>query len=202
MDPNQQVPANYLDQIAARPQKTGFLSSRLRRIFMILGGLTVVVLILSIVSGLTGSGRDTSWYQLVARLNATAEVADSSSGKLKSSQLRSLNSEVGIFITNTNRDIAAPLERMKIDVAKTPESVAASEAAQPMLDRLEDARLNAVYDRTYAREMTYQLALLLSQLRQMYDSTNDEETKSFLETTFNNLQATHTAFANYSESTN
>ncbi|NCO10834.1 protein phosphatase CheZ [Candidatus Saccharibacteria bacterium] len=202
MDPNQQVPANYLDQIATKPQKNGLVSSKFRKIFIVLGGLVIAVIILSIIGALSGGGRSDAWYQLVARLNATAEVADSSNGKIKSSQLRSLNSEIRIFITNTNRDITGPLDKMKIDPKKVPEKIATNESAQPMLDRLEDARLNAVYDRTYAREMTYQLALILSQLRQMYDSASDEETKAFLETAFDNLQATHTSLANYSESTN
>ena len=54
--------------------------------------------------------------------------------------------------------------------------------------RLEDARLNAVYDRTYAREMTFALKTLHSDMSILYKSTRSKPLKEVLNTTDTNIE--------------
>ena len=69
-----------------------------------------------------------------------------------------------------------------------------------MASRLEDARLNAKYDSTYAREMSYQLATILS-LYQKLIPASTPQTKTILEKATTNLEPIQKDLANFNTST-
>ena len=66
--------------------------------------------------------------------------------------------------------------------------ITASENGEKLKTTLEDARLNATFDRTYAREMSYQLETVAALMKDIYTNTNSKSLKTFLEATDNNLQ--------------
>jgi len=200
MNPQQQLPPDYLDQIAPRAARRSFSLSR--KPFLILVGIVAVVLviILSVVMGQIGAARTEPWERLAARIAATSEIATSSEGKIKNSALRSTNSNVKLSLVNTQRDLAAPLVAIGIDSEKLPASVTSTESTTAMLARLEDARLNAKYDSTYAREMSFQLANLLTLLRQLYGSSKNADNKAFLNTTYKNFEPVQKSLAEFSAS--
>lgn len=205
MDPNQQptqpqppVSIDYLNQIAPQVpvRKLPFTKTQMI-IFGILAAALIIVLILAIT--LNGSGSKKPTQQLAARLQTTQVIVVDAKTKLKSSQLRALNSNLDIYLTNTTRDIAAPLLKDKVDIAKLDASVVSSESAEDVSLRLEDARLNAIYDRTYAREIAYRLETIVSLMRQIYESTNNNDLKTFLDNAFTNLEPTQKAFEDFNE---
>lgn len=198
MDPQQNTPNNYLDQIAAPAGKASFVSGKIKLLIIGLGIAAVAIIIAMIVVNIHSASRVDPWNTLVARLDTTEKIANSATKNIKSSQLRSLNSEIKLFLTDTNNSIQAPLKTLKIDRSKLSEGITKKESADLVLERLEDARLNAVYDRTYATEMKYQLSILLSSLQQTYQVTNKVETKQFLDKSYTSLKATHDSLANYS----
>lgn len=200
MNPQQQLPPDYLDQIAPRPAKHSFVLSKTRLIVLVGIAAVIVVIILSVVVGAISNARKEPWERLSARLTATSEVVDSSSGKIKNSQLRSTNSNVKISLTNAQRDLATPLKAMSIDPKKLSTSITTAESSEAMLARLEDARLNAKYDSTYAREMSYQLSNLLTLLQQTYSSTSNLSNKTFLKTTYDNFQPVQKSLSEFSAS--
>lgn len=193
------MPVDYLNQIAPHTQKKPFFSLSLPKVLLFGGVLIVLVLILVGIVNATGSGTKNNLEHLSARLTATATVAENAQPNLKSSQLRSLNSNLRIYFTNTNRDIVAPLKTVGINAAKPNKGIVAAEATTELNGRLDDARLNAVFDRTYAREMTYQLGTTLTLMNQIYTSTNNQQTKTFLEASYKDLSQIQKSFANYSE---
>lgn len=140
------------------------------------------------------------WERLSARLAATAKIVDASTGKIKNSQLRSINSDTKLYITNTQRDLAKPLAALSINSEKLPKSILASESGQAMATRLENGRLNAKYDSTYAREMTYQLATLLALLQQLYGTNVTEATKDSLKSWYDNLLPIYKSVSEFSAS--
>lgn len=167
---------------------------------MIGGALVVLVIILAVIVGnITGAKRDPLEH-LSARLTATQTVVAAAQPNLKSSELRSLNSNLNLYMTNTNRDITAPLTSAGINVKKLSKSIVASESTTDLSARLEDARLNAVFDRTYSREMAYQLGTLMTLMNQIYKSTNNAQLKTFLESAYTNLKPTQESFANFTPS--
>jgi hypothetical protein len=185
---------DYLNQIAPKPHKPG-LSSKLRVIFIALGGLVILTIILMIFAGL-GPKTDASQH-LAARLQSTQTIVDGAQTNLKSSQLRSLNSNLSIYLTNANRDIVTPLQNNGIRVTKLNKSIVTQENGAAISARLEDARLNAVYDRTYAREMSYQLETIMLSMQQIYTTTKSQSLKTFLLAAYDNLTPIQKGFSDF-----
>lgn len=199
MDPNQpEQPSysiDYLNQIAPQQTKRSLLSNKQLIIGGILGAIVVIVIVMSII--LNAGGGTKPSQQLAARLQSTETIVADANSAIKSSQLRALNSSLKIFLTNANRDIAAPLLRDGITVTKIDKNIIASEAGTDITERLEDARLNAIYDRTYAREIAYRLQTIITLMRSIYESTRNQELKEFLSTAYTNLEPTQKAFADF-----
>jgi len=196
--PQQPLPTDYLNQIAPDSPKKPFFSFGLKQV--IIGAVALIVLMLilvGIVNALTG-GQKSSLQRLPARLAATEVIATDAQKNLKSSKLRSLNSNLKLYMTNTNRDIATPLLGAGVNTAKLSDSIIALESTTELSARLEDARLNGVFDRTYAREMTYQLGTLMTLMTEIYNSTRNTELKTFLKTSYDSLKPTQESFANFS----
>lgn len=196
--PNGQPPLDYLNQIAPQAPKKPLFVLNLRTI--ILGGIAAVILICIIagIGGAISSAQKEPWQRLSARLNATTAVVDGATANIKSSQLRSINSDLKLYLTNTKRDLTAPLTALDIKIDKLPEKIVASERSTGITERLEDGRLNAKYDSTYAREMTYQLATILSLLQELYATNVGPQTKEQLKAAYDNLLPTYTTVSQYS----
>lgn len=196
-------PVDFLNQIAPQAPKKSSWNTKLKLIGMIGGGLIVLVIALAItLSAITNANREPA-QKLSARLAVTQSVADDAQSNLKSSQLRSLNSDLRLFFTNTSRDIATPLTAFGVSADALPDRVTADETkiGEGISNRLEDARLNAVFDRTYAREMAFQLSTMIALLQQMYYGAPNESTKTFLDTTYRNLQPIQKGFADFNATT-
>lgn len=201
--PTPQPPVDYLNQIATPPPQPSLFSGKIKKLIIIGAILVVSVIILSIVTTIIAGTRKAPAEQLSARLTSTQKIAEDSQANLKSSQLRSLNSNLRLFFTNTQRDIATPLATFGVTAASVNKDTVAKEtaSAEATAQRLEDARLNAVYDRTYAREMAYQLSTILTLLQQAYNASGSESARTFLETTYDNLEPIQQGFADFNEIT-
>jgi lipopolysaccharide export LptBFGC system permease protein LptF len=187
---NQPIPApiDYLNQIAPAPQKPGVNKAGIAVVVIgILLVLALVVGFLMFISGGSNSPKATT-QTLAARLQATQEVSDSSQATIKSSQLRSINSTLKVILTNANRDIATPLAANGIDIEKLDKKIVAKEKADPITADLEDARLNAVFDDTYAREMSFKLTTVTILMDQINGKTKSASMKSYLLKTKTDLQ--------------
>lgn len=195
-------PPDYLNQIAPQqPKRSSFKLGP--KLFLVIGAvLVVVVVILSIVINILVQNGRQPLEHLSARLTSTASVVDKAQGTLKSSKLRSLNSSLNLYLTDINSDIATPLKSAGVNTAKLSDKVVAEESATALTTRLEDARLNAIYDRTYAREMAYRLDTIITLMKQIVASTGSSELKTYLEATYPNLEPTQQAFADFNETTN
>lgn len=196
---NGQTPLDYLNQIAPQaPKKQPF---RLTIKTVLLGAVVAIILIiiLVIVANSVAASRKAPWQQLSARLKTTQSIAEDSTKYIKNSQLRTLNSSLRLHLTNTRRDLADPLARLGISTSKLPESITAKESATAITDRLTDARMNAKFDSTYAREMSYKLSTILALYQQLY-KTSGGSTREFLKTAYDNLEPTQRGLAEFSAS--
>lgn len=191
------APIDYMNQIAPQVPKRPLGRLGIRQVLMIGGGLIIAVIILAIIVNSIAAGKRDPLEHLSARLTSTQTVVAAAQANLKSSKLKSLNGNLTIYMTNTNRDISRPFLLAGINTAKLGKSVIASEAPTALMARLEDARLNAVYDRTYAREMTYQLGTLLTLMKQIHSGTSNPDLKTFLKSAYDNLSPTQESFANF-----
>jgi hypothetical protein len=186
MYPDQnQYSIDYLNQIAPESKKPG-LNNKL--FFLLIGGglFLVIIIGLALLSG--GTSSTTRLETLAARLQTLETISTASQKNLKSGVLRSTNSNLSIFLTNANRDIVSPLSKNNIKIKSLDKKIVISENGSALSAKLEDARLNAVFDRTYAREMSYQLATVSGLMKDIYTSTKSVSLKDFLVSTDANLQ--------------
>jgi len=197
--PNNPTPVDYLDQIAPKRQNNHNLINNKPILIAAIVGIILLILVITI-SSLSSGGIKPS-ERLAARLNATSEITDSATSNIKSSQLRALNSDLKLYLSNTIRDIESVLKNSNIDINKLSKKVTEEESVNDVLSRLEDARLNAIYDRTYAREMSYQLETILNLMKQINSSSSNTNTKAFLDTSIENLSPIQEDFANFNQST-
>lgn len=160
----------------------------------ILLAIAIAVTLLIVISATSNKG---TLQHLAARLQSTETIVSGAQSKIKSTQLRALNSNLKIYLTNTNRDIVDPLSKQNVDVNKIDKSITSSETGKDVTDRLEDARLNAVYDRTYAREIAYRLETILALMHQIDDSTSSKSLKSFLDGAITNLEPSQKSFEDF-----
>ena len=202
--PPSQPPIDYLNQIAPQAPKKSPVFTGMKKIIIIgLLALVVVIIISMVIGAVSGAQREPA-QKFAARLVSTQTIAEDSQDKLKSSELRSLNSDLRLYFTNTIRDAAEPLKKADVDFKKIDGGIKSKEEklSTAMTERLEDARLNAIFDRTYAREMAYQLETMLALMQQIYKSTRSESLKEFLDNAYKNLQPTQQSFEAFNESIN
>jgi hypothetical protein len=195
-----QTPLDYLNQIAPEQHKASPFKWNLKTIILAAVAILILVIIIAVVVNAIVNSRKTPWEQLSARLAVTTTVVNNSSSLIKNSQLRSLNSGLKLYLTNTTRDIQTPLTNIGVDPKKIPDSITKAENSTGMTERLEDARLNAKYDSTYAREMSYQLSTILA-LYQKLIPASTPQTKTILQTAQTNLEPIQQELANFNAST-
>ncbi len=169
----------------------------------LIGGLLVlVILVVVFVSSAAGGGSMSSLAGVAAKINNLKTVSEAAQKNIQSGELRSLNGNLTLVLTNADRDLAEPLKAKKIKLTDKKNNVIAKVTSdfEALGTRLEDARLNAVYDRTYAREMTYALKTLHNDMGQLYKSSSSSELKNILNTTDTNLEPLVDSFSRFNAS--
>jgi len=187
MQPNQpQYSIDYLNQIAPEPKKPG-LSNKL--FFLVLGGgLIVAIIVFSMMLHGGGSAStNTRLETLTARLATLQTISQTASSNITDNQLEATNSNLNLALTNANTAIVTPLANNHIDAKNLPKNILAQEDGSQLTAKLADAKLNAVYDRTYAREMHLQVSTVLILMSEIYNTTNSKSLREFLTTTTTNL---------------
>jgi len=198
---NSQFSSDYLNQIATpAPVKT--LNPMV--LWGLIGGLLVLVILVVVFvsSAASGGNSSSSLAGVAAKINNLKTVSEKAQKNIQSGELRSLNGNLTLVLTNADRDMAEPLKAKKIKLTDKKNSTVASVSSdfEALNTRLEDARLNAVYDRTYAREMTYALKTLHNDMGLLYKSSSNTNLKTILNKTDTNLEPLLESFSRFNAS--
>ena len=173
MYPDNQQPqysVDYLNQIAAPAQKPGFFDKKTKIIVIILGILMLLSVPLIIVGILNSTDRVTA-DQVALHLKTLEVVSNENHGNIGNGELRSVNSSLSLVLADATGDLSA----YSVDPNSLTAMVEADPRAIELRDKLDDATLNAVIDRTYPREMAYQLEVALLDLERLYNESNNPE---------------------------
>jgi hypothetical protein len=180
-----QYSIDYLNQIAPQPKKGGLNN---RMFLFIIGGGLLLALIVGIMTLASSSNGPTQTMQtLAARMLTLQTISDTAQKNIKSTKLRNTNSSLAIFLTNANHAAVAPLKASGVDVKKIDKKITTAEKNEALVAKLEDARLNATFDRTYSREMSYQLSTVEALMKTIYNKTKSKSMKDFLSQTNSNI---------------
>ena len=68
-----------------------------------------------------------------------------------------------------------------------------------LANELFEAKINGILDRIYAHKMAYEISLVTSREIQLYKSTNNENLKGILDTSYNSLSNLYDKFNDFSE---
>jgi hypothetical protein len=187
MNPDQnQYSIDYLNKIAPQDKKPAMNNKVF--LFAVGGGLLLAIIVGIIALSSGGGGPKEQMQTLAARLTTLKGISDKSQKNLKSNTMRSTNSNLILFLSNANRDIVEPLKSNGVSTDNMNKTITTKEGGEALTKKLEDARLNAIFDRTYAREMGFQLETTSVLMKSIYNSTNSKSLKAFLEATDANLQ--------------
>ena len=202
MYPDQsQYSIDYLNQIAPQQKKPGMANKMIVIIFLILGVLAVIIGALALVNSASTPQKDVT--TLALRLQNLQAVTNGATKNISNGDLRVANSNLALFLTNTNREIATPLANNNVDPKKADKSLIKGETERTtkITEALTDALLNVRYDTTYAAQMNYELNLLVVLMKKIQSQTNSESLKSFIATTLKDLTPIHKQISDYVTST-
>jgi len=189
------LPSNYLDQIAPA-QKVPIMNGKLV-LGLIGGGIILLIILVLLVISSSGGSKATSLERLSLRLQTLQEVSTSAHTNIKSSNLRTINSNLRTSLINANRDIATPLEAAKITPKKIDKTIITEENGDTLTAALEEGRLNVTFDRTYAKEMSYQLDRTVALMNSLYKTTKSKSLKTFLNGSTKDFESLQKQFADY-----
>ncbi len=200
MNPNdnqQPLPSDYLNQITPKSTKRiNILGQKPILIGAIIVGILFIIVVIGMISGAASNNKGTT-ERLAARLISTKSTVDSAKANIKSTKLRALNSSLGVYLTNTIRDITPILAKQNIKIEKIDKKITLAESNTNLIATLEDARLNAIYDRIYAGEMAHKLDSILILMNQIYNGTKNQTSKDFLKNAYSSLEPTQKEFADF-----
>ena len=198
---NQQLPPvhdpSYLDTIAVKPHAKTMNPFILWG--LIGGGLLLAVLAILAIASAGGPSNKEKLTTFAARMSSLQAISEDVQEDIQSSELRTLNSNLTLVLANANRDLAPLLSDQKISLKEKKNEQVKAVAADTteLTDRLEDARLNAVFDRTYAREIKYYLTSLRSEMRELYGASKSTSLKEVLASTDKNIKPLRGDFSSF-----
>lgn len=189
-----QNPADYLDQIAPSTQNNNWILSK-KPLFI---GLIIALGLLIIISAVSIFSKNTATTaRLAVRLTNTQTLVKNETKNVKSTQLRATNANLASFLTNAIREVEPFLAKEGIKIKSIDKKIIISEADTELIAVLEDARLNATFDRTYSREMAYKLETIITLMNQISKSSNSKSLKTHLGASVENLTPIKKSFSDF-----
>ncbi len=185
---NPEAPIDYLDQMtreqaaAQKPKGTDPLSflSNLTRLHVAIIGAVVLVIFIAIAAAayFRGDPPDITGMnnRLTQRVAAQKSIADDAQKKIRNGRLAGLNTTLYVHLTGMQANLEKELAGTK-DSAKT---VLKSKEHLATLEKLEDARLNGVYDRVYITEAQHALTQIEASITELMPYVTKEEVKTLL----------------------
>lgn len=161
---NESYSIDYLNKLAGTSTPTKTVAPANQKMVLIGVGiflalsLSVLLLVFANQKGPTNTSTERALYTTIFN---NSEIADEASKEIKSSQLSSLNSAYYGQLINDMTAMSQPLAKRGIDAKELGKAAKKAAAFEETLQKLEDARLNAVYDKTYAAELDYQLRSII-----------------------------------------
>ncbi|MDO4684805.1 MAG: hypothetical protein Q4B06_03825 [Candidatus Saccharibacteria bacterium] len=123
-------------------------------------------------------------------LLTTSDITKKAGKNIKSSKLRGTNSAFTSLMVGAASEMEQPLSKSGIDPKKLqPSAKKPTKNDQKLIQTLEDARLNATYDRVYTREMQYRLRTMLITLDRIEKINSRQSMQEYVKNTRPKLQS-------------
>ena len=191
---NQNVGYGVVDPVSApaRPKIKIKISPRI--IAALIGAVVLAILIMVCTSMLTAMQQKpiTLTEQLVAKMSNSVTTIDEYSDRLYASSMRSLTASLRDSLSGTATELTTFLtENYDYDLnkaGKTEVWLAETEQAEAIGADFENARLNGILDRTFAREAVLLIAEILSVESEIMARTSNENLTMILQNSTSSLE--------------
>ena len=182
-----------VDPVVKKPAKPKIKISP--RIIALLAGLVIVAILVMVCTSMLESMRQKPILlseQLVARLTNSVAVIDEYSGDLYASSARTLAASLRDSLVGTSTELTTYLSEnygYKLDTAKKSETwLAETTYTETLTADFENARLNGILDRTFAREAVLLIAEVLSIESEIMARTESEQLTTILQNSTASLE--------------
>lgn len=203
----------YLNQISSDIRKTNSggklgglgISPKMLKIIV---GLFVAAIFIIVVGLIAGSGKDANtdrdiMDRVYLRTKNVSQVITDNNSRIKSPELRSMTNSLKAVLTELNFRVGTFLkEDYGAESAETPAKedtgISESDYKTALTESLNNARISGLLDRTLARELTFNISMILSMESDIISSTKLDAVRDFLITNQANLNQLLDQFNNYS----
>lgn len=149
------------------------------------GGVAALLLALVLLAVLTNKPKKSNTLtasSLYTSMVDTADVTKSANKIIKSSELRGINSSLGVLLTGSIKEMETPLTKTGSD----PKQLNTAAKKPPYKDeklraKLEDARLLGTYDRVYANEMELRVNTMIIAMQSIKKRTASKSMAEFID---------------------
>ena len=197
---------DYLNQIAPK-QKKPLFDKTMMMVFGVLILAIVAFFGMMIFSSTRGDSDSDTLLRVYLKVQKTNELATKYQSRIQNSDLSAINSGLAITLSSDGAKLKSILDSKgvaipEVEKNKTPPKIITevNKDIEELDKTLDDAFLNAVLDRTYAREMSYNLDVINSLLKRVESSTKSSESKEAVVEIIKNLEISSEQFGKYSQS--
>ncbi len=194
-----QYSIDYLNQIAAKPQNQP-IGMKAKILLWGLIGLVLVIAIAVFGSLMSSSSSGTVQVGgLATELAVAKKVADDAHKNIKNPKLRAANGQFSTTLTGSNQKLSPYLVASGYKEGVVDDSTVEAAMDPELTDRLEQARLNGIFDRTYTNEIIHKIGLIEISIQQL-SKTSDEATNQELQKITSDLEVMKKQFTEISTS--
>lgn len=199
---NESHSIDYLNKLAGTTTPTKSAAPANQKIILIGVGvflalsLAVLLLIFANQKGPSGPPAEQTLYTTIFN---SAEISSEASKHIKNSQLSSLNSAYHGQLVNDLTAMSEPLAKRGIDAKELGKAAKKAAEFEEVLQKLEDARLNAVYDKTYAAELDYQLQSIIMLMEKVEKLSSNKDMVEFVKKGSDNYTTIQDGLKDYNQ---
>lgn len=193
---------DYLNEIAPK-QKGFFFDTKMK---ILAGGLAFVLILGIFMLMFGGGGNETSKdaiLKMYLRLQSTGTISKDYQKKIKNSKLSAINSGLTTNMASSENDLKTRMDGLGISLPKKDNKAGSKisndvdKESEKLNKTLDNAHLNAVLDRTYAREMKYHLEVINSSVKSTKSKDNSKATVEVLNKIEKSLEVSIKQFEDY-----
>ncbi len=190
--------SEYLDQIAAPTQTKTMKPWQLWG--LIAGVLVFVVIVFFLILGSGGPSPTERYVSYLHRVEALRDITSKSGKTIQDSSLRGVNASTSSILGTAGQEGESLLSAVNLkSLPASSKTGAVSIEYEKLGTTLNDARLNAIYDQVYSREIGFQISKLRNEIKSIRQATKSSSLRSYLDKTDKNLTPLASQLSEFNE---
>ena len=195
-EPDTSFPVDYLNEIAPKQQPV-----QINRfaVFGLIGGVLLLAFAIIMMMVNSQPNYTKQAQSTLARIETLQAATKEQQSRLTENELSSMNTTLTTSLGSMGTELKSSLKDAKIKTELVGDAKKTEKAYSDKLSKtLEDAYLTGSLDRVYAREMSYQLAILKSYLQKLKTASgNRKAIADYVATNSKTLDAATKSFSNF-----